>query len=91
MLYGCAAWTLTKDLENKVHLTQRRMVRMKLGCKRKISTNEPDRVETWLDWIRRTTREAEMRMEELHIEDWVSIHCLQKVAWARKLVIEESS
>ena len=42
VLYGCPCWTLTKDLENKLKTTQRRMLRMILSSgRRHATTPEP--------------------------------------------------
>ena len=58
-------------------------------------TSEPDRdeildnntehLEPWADWIRRTTHEAERRMKELRLDDWVSLHRKRKWRWAQKV------
>ena len=90
MLYGCAAWTLTKDLENKVRRTQRRMLRMILGSGRRANTTTPDGVDTWVEWVRRTTREAETCLQELQLDDWITTHRRQKLEWARRLAVEKN-
>ena len=58
-------------------------------------TSEPDpdtiiednteHLEPWVDWIRRTTHEAERRMRELKLDDWVSLHRKRKWRWAKKV------
>ena len=63
---------------------------MILGSKRKPCATTPNGVETWLDWVRRTTREAEMRLAKLNIDDWIIIQRKQKLDWARKLATEEN-
>ena len=39
-LYGCASWTLTRDLETKLRCTQRRMLRLIVGTKRRKTCNQ---------------------------------------------------
>ena len=90
MLYGCAAWTLTKQLATKVLRTQRKMLRLILGSRRKPSVTEDGDVESWVDWLRRTTHEAEDRLAKLNMDDWITIHRQKKLEWARKLAMEES-
>ena len=91
MLYGCAAWTLTKNLECQVRRTQRRMLRMILGSGRRTATSEngSDELEPWVDWVRRTTHEAEARLKKLNLDDWVTVHQRVKIEWARKLATED--
>eukprot|EP00973_Karenia_brevis_P030565 4215828-Karenia_brevis.AAC.1 len=61
MLYGCEAWTLTQNLEARIRRTQRKMLRMILGSGRRkmISEDGCETVETWVDWVQRTTHRAE--------------------------------
>ena len=64
-------------------------------------TSEPDHdttvenctenLEPWVDWIRRSTHEAERRMKELKLEDWVSLHRRRKWRWARKVATSQGS
>ena len=88
MLYGCAAWTLTTDLESQVRRTQRRMLRMILGSGRRttVDQNGSKELETWVDWLKRTTHEVEDRLASLNMDDWVTSHRRTKLEWARKLV-----
>ena len=39
ILYGCASWTLTQDLANRLRKTQRKMLRLILGAKRRASSS----------------------------------------------------
>ena len=91
MLYGCAAWTLAKNLECQVRRTQRRMLRMILGSGRRTATSEngSDELEPWVDWVRRTTHEAEARLKKLNFDDWVTVHQRVKIEWAQKLATED--
>jgi hypothetical protein len=91
MLYGCAAWTLTNKLENLIRRTERRMLRMILGSgRRPINRGDDSRdVEPWEEWIRRTTHQAERRVAELNLDDWLTVHRRQKLEWARQLVTDD--
>ena len=48
-----------------------------------------ENLEPWVDWIKRSTYEAERRMKELKLEDWVSLHRRRKWKWARRVAISE--
>ena len=105
VLYGCEAWALSTELENRLQKTQRQMLRMILGVPRRVMHVCPDdgsdvtsnadeethvesaaeSLEPWVDWIRRSTHEAEKRMKELKLEDWVTLHRRRKWRWARKV------
>ena len=52
-LYGCEAWTLTSELENRLRRTERHMLRMILGAKRRrqqradsTTRDQPDKADT---------------------------------------------
>ena len=64
VLYGSAAWTLTKDMENDLVTARRRMFRMMLAARR-----APD--EEWTDYIKRTTKFCEEYAAKLGYESWV--------------------
>ena len=99
VLYGAGAWSLTKRDECLIQKTQRHMLRLILGSKRKhvessrnldcddvnsnpdeyqlsvdevSDENEEGMLETWVEWIRRTTREAEGHLENTGIEKWIT-------------------
>ena len=86
MLYGNATWTLTKALEKEIRTTQRRMLRMVLGSGRKIVDADTGDTESWVDWLRRTTRETERRLQSLRMTEWLTRHRQNKLEWAKKLV-----
>jgi hypothetical protein len=64
ILYGSAAWTMTKEREQKLRVAQRRMLRLICRTGRK-----PD--ETWVEWVQRATHYAERVAEETNVESWV--------------------
>ena len=75
ILYGCAAWTMTKEREQKLIVTQRRMLRLICKVGRK-----PD--ETWVEWVQRATHHAERVADECEVELWVSAQRRRKWRWA---------
>ena len=88
ILYGCEAWTLTKKLETKIMRTQRKMMRMIVGCpRRKISDDHP---EPWVDWIRRATRRAEQCLQKLGLQEWTSTATQRKLNWAKRVATMEN-
>ena len=56
MLYGCSTWIMTKNLESKVRSCQRKMLRSILGAKRRITHDNV--LESWVEWLKRTTHEG---------------------------------
>jgi hypothetical protein len=48
--------------------------------------SEPEpTLEPWVDWIRRSTHEAEEKMKKLKMEDWVTLQRRRKWRWAHKI------
>ena len=45
-----------------------------------------DDAEPWVDWIKRCTHEAEARMKQLKLDDWVTMHRRRKWKWAHKIM-----
>ena len=88
VLYGAATWTLTKDMENKIVRTQRRMLRMVLGHRRRYVSDGT--LETWIAWVRRTTHEAEALLSSFNIENWDVGYKRRKWRWAQKIATTES-
>ena len=76
MLYGTATWTLTNQLENKIRRTQRKMMRMMVQTRRKIVQQCEGEIilESWVDWIKRVTREAETWVQRFNVRDWAQCH-----------------
>ena len=74
-LYGCETWSLTKRDEQFLQRTQRKMLRMIFGAKRRIvhrheEDGEPE-LELWVDWIKRTTHAVEDEMSKMKIKNWI--------------------
>ena len=87
MLYGTAAWALTKKLENQIQRTQRKMLRMILRYPRRVigHTSTGAELELWVDWIKRTTHAAEARLRSLNLRGWVESHYVAKNSWQTAL------
>jgi hypothetical protein len=87
VLYGCCAWTMTKELEAQLQCARRRMLRLLFPWSRKRHTNESgaEELEPWVEWIQTVTRKIEKYMASLHIEDWVTLQRRQKFRFAGKL------
>ena len=75
VLYGCEAWSLTKRDELLLQRTQRKMLRMIFGAKRRTTVNHENdntpELEPWVDWIKRTTHAVEAEMSLMRIKNWV--------------------
>ena len=82
MLYGCATWTLTVELQHKIRKTQRHMLRQILG---KRWTNENDLSETWVEWFKRVSHEIENQCIKWSIEDWMQVAQRSKSKWMAKV------
>ena len=48
-------------------------------------------IETWVDWLKRTTREAEAKLEDLNMRQWTTSIRQQKWRWAGKVAQMEDS
>jgi hypothetical protein len=87
MLYGSAAWALTKELESKIRRTQRKMLRMMMRSNRKIVSDDESHpsLEPWVDWVKRVTHQAEELMKRLSVRDWIEAHHSIKRSWYEEL------
>ena len=53
------------------------------------TTDDGETTETWVEWMRRCTHEAEDQMKTLGIEDWITEHRRHKWRWAQKVATEQ--
>ena len=74
-LWGNKSWTLTLAEKKKLRSTHRHMLRLVLGARRRPT-------ETFVDWIKRTTRQALIIADKTGVRCWLEIHLLNKWAWA---------
>ena len=58
---------------------------MVLGHGRRRLETEDGELEPWLDWLKRTTRAAEKKLEDLGMEDWVVSYRRKKWKWANRV------
>ena len=77
VLYGAAAWTLTRTLEKKLLVARRRMLRMIFGYRRYT-------MESWVEYLVRVTHAIEDHICSLS-KDWVYQARLRKWRSAEKL------
>ena len=47
-----------------------------------------EQMETWADWIRRCTREAERQLAALGIDDWATMQRRRKLRFASKVIAD---
>jgi len=52
-----------------------------------IPTDATEVLEPWVEWIRRSTHDAEQQMITLGIEDWVTIQRRRKWRWASRVAL----
>ena len=82
VLYGCSSSVLTSAMEDKLRSTQMKMLRTILGRRRLITDGG---LESWVDWVKRTTREARQALESHGVKDWVAVRLSQLQSWRKRL------
>lgn len=94
ILYGSETWTMTKELEQQLQRTQRKILRMIDPSEKTASYHsnmqhpeEPseESLEPWHEWIERCTHEAKQRVQNLQMRDWVHLQRQRKWRWAGKM------
>ena len=78
LLYGCAAWALTQQMERRLRTQRRRMLRY-LFCLHRRSE------ETWVEYIQRSARECDQLAEEYGMKPWITEYPSRKWQFARRL------
>ena len=78
-LWCCESWLITQKEKNLLQSTQNRMLRKIAGPRRR-----PD--EDWVEWIKRSTREATGRAKEAGIRFWLNAHLKSKWCWAGHVI-----
>ena len=79
VIYGGGSRVLISAMESQLKSIQMKMLRIVLG-KRRLTTE--DGLETWVDWVKRTTRHARLAMEKHGVADWV-VERRSRVRWWR--------
>ena len=86
VLYGSGSWAMTLEREARLRTAQRRMSRKIFGGGRKAARDEEEAgekiEETWIEWVKRTTREAEGAGRKANVVDWVEEQRRRKWRWA---------
>jgi len=75
LLWCSESWVVTQKEKRFLRTTQRTMLRRIAGA-----TRRPD--EDWIDWIKRSTRQALREANAAGIRFWVESHLQSKYAWA---------
>ena len=83
VLYGSGSWAMTGEREALLRTTQLKMLRKVLG-KQRLVLSEGD-LETWVDWIKRSTAEVRQLMVAQKIPDWVTEQQVRVQKWSEKL------
>ena len=86
LLYGCTCWTLTREREQLIRTTQRRMLRKVLG---RCQLRSDGQLAEWTSWMIRTTREAEETARNCGVPDFVEEVHRRKFGWAGRLARSE--
>ena len=78
VLYVSACWTMTADCESKIRVAQRPMLRKIVRTVRQREKTADDDIqpkpnfnEEWVNWIVRTTREAENYCKQTGVGYWI--------------------
>ena len=87
VLHGSATWTMTTSIGHTLWRCQRRILRMILGHRRRrieAIHHADGELEPWVEWVKRATREAESKMEELQLDRWTTSQKRAKWSWAHR-------
>jgi hypothetical protein len=84
ILYGCGSWVMTTERRRRIRSTQRRMLRMITSSGRKYM-DEGGRVEDYIEWVQRATRDVERLMDKYCINDWINLQRQRMWQWAGKV------
>ena len=101
-LYGCESWTLKSEQQKRLRATQRKMLRMILGAKRRVldtstasseggsstsSKNEDGpNLEAWPEFLKRTTKMVSSQLQKVNLDDWVTLWRKKQWRWAGTVV-----
>ena len=66
VMYACAAWTMTADMEAQLKTTKRKMLRRMIRTTRDVN-------EAWPDYVRRATHFSEELAKRHGATDWVAL------------------
>ena len=83
MLMGSGSWVLTRVRESILRTIQLKMLRTMLGKQRFLLPNGS--LETWVDWMKRTTSDVRQLMVSNKIPEWPTEQRMRVQKWAQKL------
>ena len=75
LLWACESWTLTKREQRQLTSVQNTMLRRIVVSRRHAS-------ETWVEWVKRSTRQARAVARRAGIRCWVAAYLEAKWKWA---------
>lgn len=78
-LWCCESWPITMKEKDLLRTTQNCLLRRLAGPRRKID-------ETWVEWIKRSTRKSIAAAKHVGIRPWVDVHLKSKWSWAGHVV-----
>ena len=81
-LFAAATWTTTKALDDKLGVTQRKMLRFMTCTSKEIGQD-------WGDYMQQSTRKLRNIMQQHHLQDWVYVQRLRKWRFARATAARE--
>jgi hypothetical protein len=84
ILYGCCSWVMTGAQETMLRTTQMKMLRLILGRRRKNDASTME-LESWLDWMHRTTAEVRALMVTHAIPHWVDEQRVRAKNWKKRI------
>jgi len=85
VLYACSTWALTKQLERKISVARRKMLRFVFRTHRR---KVDDELEDWVTYLRRSAAVITEISERYQMADWVTTHRRRKWRLAGKLARE---
>jgi hypothetical protein len=82
VLYGSAAWGLTRAMEDKLRVTWRKMLRYVFRLHRHTLDSGP---EDWADYMRRSAQQLQTMARRYGLEDWVKGYRRRKYQFAGRV------
>ena len=86
VLYGAGCWVLTKSREQELQGAQMKMIRSILGHTRE--KDEKGVVESWVTWVKRSTKLAREKMTCAKMATWAEEACSRQRKWATKMLMK---
>ena len=87
VLYGCACWGITKQMEKKLITVRRKMLRFVFQLHRKQS----EELEDWVQYVQSSAHRVDALSESLQMSSWVEAYRIRKWRFAGELARQEDS